>query len=104
MLADAQGGLLQIFFLENLETRSASDRVAAKRAEKFHPVVKRIGDLRGGDNRRQRKGIADRLAKHDDVGNHALRFESPKMRSKTSESDLYFVGDTNRARPAPGAV
>src|SRR2546429_3131306 len=31
---------------------------------------------------------------------YTLRVESPKMRSKTPESDLHFVGDANRGCPA----
>jgi hypothetical protein len=43
MRADAQSVLPQVLFFENIENREtcrASDRVAAKRAEKLHPVVK----------------------------------------------------------------
>src|SRR5260370_31396283 len=100
MGGEEQGVLGKMLFFENIKTRKtrrASERVAPKRAEKFHPAAERIGDFRRGDNRRQRKRIANRFAKHNDIGNHALRFESPEMRSKTPESDLYFVGDTNRA-------
>src|SRR6267378_2393605 len=58
MRADAQSVLLQILFLENIQnrkTRCARDGIAAKRAEKFHAVVERIGDFRRSDNCRERK-------------------------------------------------
>src|SRR6267143_3876414 len=107
MRADAQGVLLQVPFfqdVQNGQTRCARDGIAAKRAEKFHAVVERIGDFRRSDNRRQRKSVPDRLAQNHDVRNHALRFESPKMRSKTPESDLHFVGDADRACSADVTV
>src|SRR3989442_5251318 len=77
------------------EPRRARDWIASKGVEKFHPVVKGIRDLQSGDNRRERKCIADRFAKNNDVRNHSLRFESPEMRSQTPEPDLHFVGDTH---------
>src|SRR5712692_9418227 len=51
MRADTQGALLQLSFFKNIQNRktsSAGDWIAAKGAEKFHPVVKGIGDLRRG--------------------------------------------------------
>src|SRR5258708_35908021 len=107
MRADGKGMWLYVFFfedIENRETRRTSDRVAAKRAEKFHAVVERTGDFRRGNDGCERKRIADRLAENHDVRNPALRFESPKMRPKTPEPDLDFVGDTDRARTAHVAV
>src|SRR5260370_40388503 len=80
---------------QNRQPRCASDWIASKRAEKFHPIVKGIGDLRCSDNRCQRKAIADRLPENHDVRNNALRFESPEMRSQTPESDLHFVGNAH---------
>src|SRR5260370_4348127 len=101
MRADTQSALLQLFFFKNIQNRktsSAGDWITAKGAEKFHPVVKGIGDLRRGDHRRERKRIADGFAENDDIRNHALRFESPEMRSQTPEPDLHFVGNTHGAR------
>src|SRR6266478_4768968 len=86
--------------IQHCEACCASDWVAAKRAEKLHPVVKRIGNFRRGDDCRERKCIPDRLAKNHDVRNDALRLEPPEMRSQTPESHLHFVSDANRVRPA----
>src|SRR6266850_7965847 len=95
--------LLQLFFFKNIqnrETRCASDGIAAERTEKLHPIVEGVGDLTFGDNRRDRKRIADRLAKNHDVGNHILRFESPEVRAQAPKSHLDFIGDADAARCA----
>src|SRR6266478_5289466 len=101
--SNAQRMLLQLFFLKNVqnrEPRRASNGIAAKRTEKLHAIVEGIGDLTRGDNRRERKRIADRLAKNHDVGNHILRFESPEVRAQASKSQLNFIGDADAARCA----
>src|SRR5258708_8067727 len=103
MRADTQGALLQLFFFKNIQNRKSScagDWIPSKGAEEFHPVVERIGDLRCRNHCRQRKRVADRFTKDDDIRNHSLRFESPEMRSQTTEPDLHFVGDTHRAGAA----
>src|SRR5258708_35760251 len=61
MRADTQGALLQLFFFKNIQNRKTSSAgawIASKGAEEFHPVVKRIGDLRRRDHRRERKCVA----------------------------------------------
>jgi len=81
MRADAQGGVAAIALLAGLQKRPdprRKQRVCPKRAEKFIPLLNELAILRRRANRRQRKTIADRFAKHDDVGNHALRFEPQK--------------------------
>src|SRR5258708_17151546 len=93
MRADGKGMWLYVFFfedIENRETRRTSDRVTAKRAEKFHAVVERTGDFRRGNDSCERKRIADRLADKHHVRHDALGFESPKMRPNTPEPLLPF--------------
>ena len=97
----AQGMLLQLLFFQNIqnrETRRASDRIAAKRAEKFHAIIEGISDLLRGDHCAKRKRIANGLAKNNDVWNDALRFESPEVITQPPKSHLDFVGDANAAR------
>src|SRR5256884_4776569 len=60
--------------------------------------------FRSRDHRRERKCVPDGLAEHDDVRHHALRFESPEVRSQTPEADLHFIGDRHRARGAHVSV
>src|SRR5712664_4176652 len=99
--SNAQRMLLQLFFLKNVqnrEPRRASNGIAAKRTEKLHAIVEGIGDLTRGDNRRERKRIADRLAKNHDVGNHSLCFKSPEVSAQAPKSHLDFVGDADAAR------
>src|SRR5258708_13811000 len=94
MRADAQGALLQLFFFKNIQNRktsSAGDWIASKGAEKFHPIVKGIGDLQRGDNRRERKRIADGVAENDDIRNHALRFDSPEMPPQSPDLHLSLL-------------
>ena len=59
-----------------------------------------FGDLRRGHNRGERAAVADAFGHGDDVGNDALRFESPEMRAGAAEAGLHFVGDANAARGA----
>ena len=48
--------------IQHRQARRACDRIAAKGAEEFHPVVKCIGDLGRRDYCREREAIPDRLA------------------------------------------
>src|SRR5882672_4608385 len=60
MRADAQGVLLQILFLENIQnrkTRCARDGIAAKRAEKFR-AGKPLPDNPGGERSGRRRSAA----------------------------------------------
>src|SRR5882762_1629907 len=103
MSSNMRSTLLQLLCFQNIQNREtcrASNRVAAERAEEFHAIIECICDLLGGDHRGERKRIANGLAKHDDVGNHILRFESPEVLPQAPKSHLDFVGDTNAARCA----
>src|ERR1700738_116725 len=100
MSSHAQSMLLQLLFFQNIqnrETRRASDRVAAKRAEEFHAIIEGICDLLRGDHRAKRKRIANGLAKNNDVWNDSLRFESPEAGAQAPKSHLCFVGVANAA-------
>src|SRR5580700_6442219 len=100
MRSYSQSMFLQVFFFENIQNREACRAgygIPSKRAEKFHAVVERFGDLCSCDYRCERESIANRLAKNDDVRNHALRFESPEMRAEPPKSDLYFIRDAHSA-------
>ncbi|HEY0990256.1 MAG TPA: hypothetical protein VGD80_24560, partial [Kofleriaceae bacterium] len=44
--------------------------------------------------------VAERLAHHDDVGDHALRFERPPVRADPAEPGLDLVGDAHAAGSA----
>ncbi len=80
--ADFESVLLQALVAENVKDRKAggaSDGIAAKSREKLHAVSEGRGDFRSGDDGGKRKGVADRFAEDHNVGNHVLRFESPKM-------------------------
>ena len=90
---------LQLFVTQHLEhrdARGARHRITAERAEKFHAIGERYGDLLRGNHRGQRKRIANRFTEHHNVRDHALRLESPEMRPQAPKAHLHFVGDTHR--------
>src|SRR5205085_2619789 len=85
-IADAQGMRLQLLFEHYRQHGNAhrtGDRAAAKRAEKFHPVVERIGDLPRRDDRAQRMAIANGLAQHHNIRHYALLLEAVEVRADT---------------------
>ena len=91
---------LQPFLRHHVEHREpdrARDRVAAERAEEFHPVVERRGNRRRGDHRANRMPVADRLAEDDDVGDDALGFEGVEVCAKATVRGLHLVGDADAA-------
>ena len=95
--------LLKMFIAQNVEhgkSGSTSDRVTAERAEKLYGFAEGSSDLRGGDYGRQRKSVADGFAEDNDVGNNALRLETPEMRAEAAKTDLNFIGDADTAKGA----
>jgi hypothetical protein len=91
---DLQSAFLQMLRFEhvqNCKSRGARHRITSKRAKEFHAVVKTGGDFWSGDDCGERKSVADWFSEYDDIGNDALRFESPKVRAKAAEADLHFV-------------
>jgi len=99
--ADSQGVVLKIFVTQHVEdgeSRGTGNRIATKSAEEFHAVIEGSSDFRRGDDRGKWEGIADGFPEDDDIGNDALRFETPEMRAEACETDLHFIGDANAAR------
>src|SRR5215813_6112369 len=95
--------LLQVFVAKDIEhgqTGGACHGIPAKGAEKFHTIGEGGGNFARGDDRRERKGIADGFAKDGNVWHDSLRFESPEMRAQAAEAHLYFIGDGDGASSA----
>ena len=57
----------------------------------------RSGDFRRRNHRAERTTVPDSFRHRHDVWNHALRFESPVMRTSPTETGLHFIGDANAA-------
>ena len=83
------------YFQHGLALR-ADDRIAAERVE-MNPLRERCGDLRRGHDRGERAAVADAFRHGDDVGNDALRFETPVMRAGAAEAGLHFIRDADAA-------
>src|SRR6266487_688685 len=101
MRAGAQGVLLKLLFLDNIEhcqPDGAGDGVAAEGIEVLHAIVERSGDF--GRRHYCGKGmpVADGLAQGDDIGDDALRLEAPEVRANASKTYLHFVCNAAAAR------
>src|SRR6516225_2004343 len=57
----------------------------------------RLGNLRSGDDRGERHAVADALGHRHDVGDHALRLESPEMRAGAAKTGLHLVRNAHAA-------
>ena len=52
-------------------------------------------NLRRRDHGSERTAVADTFGHRDDVGNHALCFETPEVRARPAKARLHFVRDAN---------
>src|SRR5438552_329127 len=55
----------------------------------------RGGNLWRSDDGAERAAVPDSFRHRDDVGNHALRFETPIMRASPPKPGLHFIGDAD---------
>src|SRR6185436_19544083 len=91
---------LLLHYLQNRDPNRTRHVVATKRAEEFHPIIKRLGNRTRRDYSTNRMAIADRFAEHNDVRNYFIHFKTIEMCADPPVSGLNLIRNTNAAGPA----
>ena len=85
------------YHIEDCQTDSARNWIAAEGIEVLHPVRKRRCDCRCRDDGSQRMTVSDWFAECHNVRHDVLRLEHPKVRARTAKASLHLIGNANSA-------
>src|ERR1700752_955818 len=92
--------VLLLYHFQNRQTYCTRDIVAAKRAEKLHSVVKRVGNRSRCNHCADRMSIANRFTEHNDIRNHIVLLESIEVGANPSIRGLNLIRNTDSSRTA----